>query len=98
MFVNANDRINDRRVGCLHPIGYAISIGRKDIVKALKNLGADIALTDEDGNTVLHYVCSQNHISLRNILKTVPSSLLYVENNEGKTPLNCLLGEYKIEI
>jgi hypothetical protein len=93
LLMNLGDDVNEIRYENLSPLGYyAISNGNKKGVEKLLELGGDLLKSDKDGNTVLHYVCSEHYANLGNIVNALPSAFyLFFENNEGKTPLDLLL-------
>ena len=92
LLMNLGDDVNEIRCEKLSPLGLAISYGNKKRVEKLLELGGDLLKSDKDGNTVLHYVCSEHYANLGNIVNALPSTFyLFFENNEGKTPLDLLL-------
>lgn len=58
----------------------------KDIIKALLKAGADINLTDKDGNTALHYALKDYSESTARFL--IKKGADYnCPNNDGETPV-----------
>lgn len=57
------------------------------VVKFLLSKGADPALKSALGNTALHYACKEGDLESVKLLANQTSTS--VQNNEGKTPLDC---------
>ncbi|XP_062582387.1 serine/threonine-protein phosphatase 6 regulatory ankyrin repeat subunit A-like [Saccostrea cucullata] len=61
------------------------------VVKELLKFGADVALEDKNGNTALHYLCSEGpNLNLLNILIECGANVNAC-NKEGYSPLNALI-------
>ena len=95
LFVSTMDDLASCHRDRLSALGLAILHGNRKAVEILISLGADIMETDDRGNCVLHYVCSDDNALLGDILSAVPDKpqLFFLKNNKGKTPLDYLGAE-----
>ncbi len=93
LLLNPDEDVEKIRKSLFVPLSHAILNGRRETVEELKRLGGDILLTDEDGDTVLHYACGSGEASMDKIMNALPLGdelLLFMKNNDGKTPLDYL--------
>lgn len=71
-----------------------------DVVKLLMDLGADVALVDEQGRTALHWMCTHSlpfDLEAKSVFTALLAKnpkLIEMEDNEGRTPLSLALESY----
>ncbi|KAL3313382.1 hypothetical protein Ciccas_008023 [Cichlidogyrus casuarinus] len=69
------------------PLIWAATIGQKESVKYLLEIGADSTLHDKSGLTALHCASSKGHLKVVEALVSHDKSLQELEDSDGCTPL-----------
>lgn len=83
---DARTDINTRGLHGRTPVMFAAVEAHKDVFDVLVQNGANLALLDDDGNTILHVVCKGGNVEIVNYVLTQDSVDVNSINGEMQTP------------
>lgn len=78
-----------RSTGLRQSLHNAASEGNITQVQALLAAGANVNLTDNDGNNPLHYAALNGQLEIVQILLATPEINIFAPNEEGNTAIHC---------
>lgn len=79
--------IKDNILG-MTPIMWAAACGNVEFAQELMNFNPDFLLTDDYGNTALHYAIRNGHVALVKLLKNKAPVAYTIKNNFDRTPVD----------
>ncbi|XP_067654113.1 ankyrin repeat domain-containing protein 17-like [Haliotis asinina] len=77
--------INSRGEDSWTPVMAAAYNEHRALVKFLVGRGADVSLTDSDGNNVLHYACREGHLETVKLILSLDVVDVNARNKKGRT-------------
>eukprot|EP00004_Rigifila_ramosa_P009978 TRINITY_DN2176_c0_g1_i7.p1 TRINITY_DN2176_c0_g1~~TRINITY_DN2176_c0_g1_i7.p1 ORF type:complete len:2066 (+),score=383.64 TRINITY_DN2176_c0_g1_i7:301-6498(+) len=77
---------HDARRNNTTPLIRAAADGNAQLVQQFLEKGADVTLSDADGNTALHYAAAYNHKEITSLLLHAEKSTVAFANKRGMTP------------
>ncbi|XP_048246155.1 ankyrin repeat domain-containing protein 50-like [Haliotis rufescens] len=83
---DARTDINTRGLHGRTPVMFAAVEAHKDVFDVLVHHGANLALLDDDGNTILHVACKGGNVEIVNYVLTQDSVDVNSINGEMQTP------------